>query len=213
LRAGISGVQPKVLVLERQETGYHEDPETLTRIIKKCLVTNSRFGVINESPFVAVHCEGRPAFLFRCFTFPINAKLFVMRRFDRDDQSTPIGFEDMAVLMGLGLSAHQKYSKSYAATLSVCSSARLKHLRTSLDQLFDSAVSELYCRNGDAHLKTSDCLFRAYATRCTPGAGLRHRQQFTAYIPKKMFYFFDLRATSYRVCLAARTAGVCAIIL
>lgn len=42
-----------------------------------------------------------------------NAKLFVMRRFDRDGQLNPIGFEDMAALMGL--SAQQKYSKSYGA--------------------------------------------------------------------------------------------------
>jgi len=35
-----------------------------------------------------------------------NAKLFVMRRFDRDEQLNPIGFEDMASLMGL--SADQK---------------------------------------------------------------------------------------------------------
>ncbi|MCY1563461.1 hypothetical protein D9M68_1010680 [compost metagenome] len=30
-----------------------------------------------------------------------NTRLFVMRRFDRDEQLDPIGFEDMAALMGL----------------------------------------------------------------------------------------------------------------
>ena len=38
-----------------------------------------------------------------------NAELFVMRRFDRDEQLNPFGFEDMAVLMGLA--TEQKYSK------------------------------------------------------------------------------------------------------
>ncbi|KWS90201.1 hypothetical protein AL050_19955 [Pseudomonas syringae pv. daphniphylli] len=47
------------------------------------------------------------------FCLSDNSRLFVMRRFDRDDQLNPIGFEDMAVLMGLP--AEKKYSKSYFA--------------------------------------------------------------------------------------------------
>lgn len=42
-----------------------------------------------------------------------NSKLFVMRRFDQDEQLNSIGFGDMAALMGLP--AGQKYSKSYLA--------------------------------------------------------------------------------------------------
>ena len=37
-----------------------------------------------------------------------------MRRFDRDEQLNPIGFGEMAALMGLA--AEQKYSKSYSAS-------------------------------------------------------------------------------------------------
>tara|TARA_R110000868_G_scaffold69108_1_gene203840 strand:- start:754 stop:996 length:243 start_codon:yes stop_codon:yes gene_type:complete len=58
-----------------------------------------------------------------------------MRRFDRDEQLNPIGFEDMAALMGLA--AEQKYSKSYSA---IAKAIRLycpsEHVQGSLAQLF-----------------------------------------------------------------------------
>jgi len=74
-----------------------------------------------------------------------------MRRFDRDSQLNALGFEDMAALMGL--SAPQKYSKSYAA---IAKAIRLycppEHVRTSLQQLFDSFALSCIVGNGDGHV-------------------------------------------------------------
>lgn len=87
-----------------------------------------------------------------------NAKLFVMRRFDRDEQLDPIGFEDMAALMGLA--AEQKYTKSYSA---IAKAIRLfcppTAVQSSLAQLF--AIVSLSCivGNGDAHLKNFGLLY------------------------------------------------------
>lgn len=87
-----------------------------------------------------------------------NHKLFVMRRFDRDEQLNPLGFEDMTSLMGL--SAEQKYTKSYAAIAKAvrvfCSA---ENQRSSLDQLFDSVALSCIVGNGDAHLKNFGVLY------------------------------------------------------
>ncbi len=58
-----------------------------------------------------------------------------MRRFDRDEQLNPIGFEDVAALMGLA--AEQKYSKSYSAIAkAIRLSCPSEHVQGSLAQLF-----------------------------------------------------------------------------
>jgi serine/threonine-protein kinase HipA len=112
-----------------------------------------------------------------------NAKLFVMRRFDRDDLLNPIGFEDMAVLMGL--SASQKYSKSYAA---IAKAIRVfcptENRRSSLDQLFDSVALSCIVGNGDAHLKNFGLLYSNPTRRDARLAPAYDIVNTTAYIPE-----------------------------
>lgn len=112
-----------------------------------------------------------------------NARLFVMRRFDRDEQLNPIGFEDMAALMGL--SADQKYSKSYAA---IAKAIRLfcpaQHHRSSLDQLFDSVALSCIVGNGDAHLKNFGLLYSDPTQRDARLAPAYDIVNTTAYIPE-----------------------------
>lgn len=105
-----------------------------------------------------------------------NARLFVMRRFDRDADLNPLGFEDMTALMGL--SAEQKYSKSYSA---IAKAIRLffppEHVQSSLAQLFSIVALSCIVGNGDAHLKNFGLLYsNRNAARRTPRAGLRYRQ-------------------------------------
>lgn len=112
-----------------------------------------------------------------------NAKLFVMRRFDRDARLDPIGFEDMASLMGL--SAHQKYSKSYAA---IAKAVRIfcpvENVRASLDQLYDSVALSCIIGNGDAHLKNYGLLYSEPTQRDARLAPAYDIVNTTAYIPE-----------------------------
>ena len=58
-----------------------------------------------------------------------------MRRFDRDEQLNPIGFEGIAALMGLA--TEQKCSKSYSASAKAIRMYRPpEHVQGSLAQLF-----------------------------------------------------------------------------
>lgn len=88
-----------------------------------------------------------------------NRQLFVMRCFDRESDQRPIGFEDMAVLMGLG--TEQKYDSSYEkiarAIQLFCAPVNIP---TSLEQFFDIVALSCMVGNGDAHLKNFGLLYR-----------------------------------------------------
>ncbi|MCU1749325.1 type II toxin-antitoxin system HipA family toxin [Pseudomonas sp. 6D_7.1_Bac1] len=181
LRAGISGVQPKVLVPELQETGLPRVTSKTSDLIIKS--GRDKFPGLAINEFLCMSIAKEAGIPVPPFYLSDNAKLFVMRRFDRDDQLNPIGFEDMAALMGL--SADQKYSKSYAA---IAKAIRVfcpaKHLRSSLDQLFDSVALSCIVGNGDAHLKNFGLLYSEPTQRDARLAPAYDIVNTTAYIPE-----------------------------
>lgn len=180
LRAGISGVQPKVLVPEQQGAELRRATSKTSDLIIKSGRDEFPGLAINE--FLCMSIAKEAGIPVPPFYLSDNAKLFVMRRFDRDDQLNPIGFEDMAALMGL--SADQKYSKSYAA---IAKAIRLfcpvSNQRTSLDQLFDSVALSCIVGNGDAHLKNFGLLYSEPSPRDARLAPAYDIVNTTAYIP------------------------------
>jgi serine/threonine-protein kinase HipA len=181
LRAGISGVQPKVLVPEK--SAVIEDrftTNTADLIIKSGRAEYPNLA-INE--FLCMSIAKEAGLPVPVFYLSDNMQLLVVRRFDRDDQLNPIGFEDMAALMGL--SAEQKYSKSYGA---IAKAIRLfcgvDHLRSSLDQLFDMVALSCIVGNGDAHLKNFGLLYSYPAQRDARLAPVYDVVNTTAYIPE-----------------------------
>ncbi|GLK91017.1 type II toxin-antitoxin system HipA family toxin [Pseudomonas turukhanskensis] len=156
LRAGISGVQPKVLVPERPDV----DEQKFTSKTSDLIIKSGRdeFPGLAINEFLCMSIAKEAGMPVPEFYLSDNAKLFVMRRFDRDDALNPLGFEDMAVLMGL--SAEKKYSKSYSA---IAKAVRLycppEQINISLRQLFDSVALSCIVGNGDAHLKNFGLLY------------------------------------------------------
>lgn len=156
LRAGISGVQPKVLVPEHQESV----PQRFTSKTSDLIIKSGRdeFPGLAINEFLCMSVAKEVDIAVPEFYLSDNAKLFVMRRFDRDKQLNPIGFEDMAVLMGLA--AEQKYSKSYSA---IAKAIRLfcapEQVQESLAQLFAIVTLSCIVGNGDAHLKNFGLLY------------------------------------------------------
>jgi len=156
LRAGISGVQPKVLVPEQRDSA----PQRFTSKTSDLIIKSGRdeFPGLAINEFICMSVAKEAGIAVPEFYLSENAKLFVMRRFDRDEQLNPVGFEDMAALMGLA--AEDKYSKSYS---SIAKAIRLfcppEQVQGSLAQLF--AIVSLSCivGNGDAHLKNFGLLY------------------------------------------------------
>lgn len=84
--------------------------------------------------------------------YPFNGGLFVLRRFDINDDGSAMGFKDMCSLQALGTAG--KYNGSYervAKTINnFVSGPRLMAAR---EQFFSTLILSVLLRNGDAHLK------------------------------------------------------------
>jgi serine/threonine-protein kinase HipA len=156
LRAGISGVQPKVLVPEWMPT----EPSKATVITQDLIVKSGRkeYPGLAANEFLCMSMAKEAGLVVPEFFLSRDRELFVMRRFDRSTNGTAIGFEDMAVLMGR--SAGQKYTGSYA---DVARAVRIfsspEYVQDSLLALFDSVTLSCIVGNGDAHLKNFGLLY------------------------------------------------------
>jgi len=178
LRAGISGVQPKVLVPEREDARFTS--RTAELIIKS---GRDEFPGLAINEYLCMSVAREAGIPVPEFHLSSNAKLFVMRRFDRDEHLEPLGFEDMAALMGLA--AEQKYSKSYSA---IAKAIRLfcapEHVRSSLAQLFATVSLSCILGNGNAHLKNFGLLYADPAQRDARLAPAYDIVNTTAYLPE-----------------------------
>lgn len=181
LRAGISGVQPKVMVPERPDAGARRFTSNTCELIIKSGRDEFPGLAINE--FLCMSVAREAGIAVPEFYLSDNAKLFVMRRFDRDEQLGCLGFEDMAALMGLG--AEQKYSKSYSA---IAKAVRLfcppEQVPGSLAQLFAMVSLSCIVGNGDAHLKNFGLLYSDPGQRDAWLAPAYDIVNTTAYIPQ-----------------------------
>lgn len=180
LRAGISGVQPKVLVPERPDG----DAQRFTSKTSDLIIKSGRdeFPGLAINEFICMSVAREAGITVPEFYLSDNTQLFIMRRFDRDEALNPLGFEDMAALMGLG--AEQKYSKSYSA---IAKAIRLfcppERVSGSLAQLFATVSLSCIVGNGDAHLKNFGLLYsdpRQRDARLAPAYDIVNT---TAYIP------------------------------
>jgi len=177
LRAGISGVQPKVLVPESGEPRFTS--RTAELIIKS---GRDDFPGLAINEYLCMSVAREAGIPVPEFHLSRNGKLFVMRRFDRDQHLEALGFEDMAALMGLP--AEQKYSKSYSA---IAKAIRLfcapEYVRPSLAQLFATVSLSCILGNGDAHLKNFGLLYSDPSQRDARLAPAYDIVNTTAYIP------------------------------
>lgn len=180
LRSGVSGVQPKVLVPERA-TGDTAKATLLTGD----LIVKSGQGeypglAINE--FVCMSIARAAGIPVPEFFLSERHDLFVMRRFDRDATGKPLGFEDMATLMGLGTA--QKYQGSYERlTRVIANNCLAEQVRPALAQLFDMVALSVIVGNGDAHLKNFGLLYTHPASDDVRMAPAYDIVNTTAYLP------------------------------
>lgn len=156
LRSGVSGVQPKLLVPEQSGAIFGKALLPTRELIVKTEGAHFPGLAINEYLCMSIAREaGIPVPEFHLSE---DGKRFVMRRFDRTQAGEPIGFEDIAVLVGLNAKA--KYSLSYEQVAQVlnlyCS---VEHRPAALAQLFDQVALSVLVGNGDAHLKNFGVIY------------------------------------------------------
>lgn len=161
MRAPLSGVQPKVLVPEAVHADPMAAPTPKAAALTPDLIVKSGLAdfpglAINEFVCMSIaRAAGMPG---PDFYLSDDRQIFVIRRFDRDAQGAPLGFEDMAVLCGRG--ADQKYTGSYEMLAKLVRMfAAEDHVEPSLRALFDIVALSCIVGNGDAHLKNFGMLY------------------------------------------------------
>lgn len=154
--SGISGVQPKVLLpdadsvrLDSRATVVHAD-----LIVK---ASGSEFPHLTENEFLCMSAARRAGLAVPDFDLSEDGGLFVCKRFDLGLRQ-PLGFEDMAVLMGKP--SRGKYEGSYegiarAIRLFCADADPLAQLR----RFFEYVTCLVMMRNGDGHLKNFGLLY------------------------------------------------------
>lgn len=156
-RTGISGVQPKLLLPVHEEAvAPHRGTLAMPEVIVKTGSPEYPGLPINE--YVCMSIARQAGLAVPAFHLSADRQRFVMRRFDRCEDGTALGFEDMAALLGLG--AEQKYEGSYARVAKLirlyCAPA---YRADSLARYFDQVALSCMVGNGDAHLKNFGLLY------------------------------------------------------
>jgi len=160
MRTALSGVQPKVLVPEAQDSATLQPAmkgtaRTADFIVKSGL---SEYPGLAINEFICMTAAAQAGIQVPEFYLSDDRSLFVMRRFDRDAQGAALGFEDMAVLAAKGAAA--KYTGRYEDIVrTVRSFVSTEHLLAGLQQLFDTVALSCIVGNGDAHLKNFGLLY------------------------------------------------------
>jgi len=157
--SGISGVQPKVLVPDLDKlTGNRKTMLSSDLIVKSGA---DEYAHLAQNEFLCLEAARLSGLDTPPFWLSENGDLSVMERFDLTEDGR-LGFEDMAVLLGLNKDPHDnyKYSQSYE-TLAAVIGQVCRHgdpLRE-LERFFSSVCLSVMVRNGDAHLKNFGVIY------------------------------------------------------
>ncbi len=157
--SGISGVQPKVLVPDLDKLKGNRKTMLSSDLIVKSGA--DEYAHLAQNEFLCLEAARLCGLETPRFWLSDSGDLFVMERFDLTP-SGRLGFEDMAVLLGLNKDPHDnyKYSQSYetlaAVIREVCGQGDV--LRE-LERFFSMICLSVMVRNGDAHLKNFGVLY------------------------------------------------------
>lgn len=206
LRAGISGVQPKVLVpCDMQSTEPRATARTEDLIVKS---GRQEYPGLAANEFLCMTIAKEAGMPVPEFYLSENKELFVMKRFDRGPDAEAIGFEDFAAIAGLASS--KKYERSYgfiAKNIELFVSPQ--NIRSSLSQLFDIVALSCLLGNGDAHLKNFGVLYTDPSKEDCRLAPAYDIVNTTSYIPEDVLAL-DLKGhkTFFSACEGLRQFGM-----
>jgi serine/threonine-protein kinase HipA len=150
--AGISGVQPKIMVPTRAAMPIPD-------LIVKTAGREFPHLAINEYMCLSVAKEA--GFDAPVFDLSDDGTILVLERFDLDAEGRRLGFEDIAALMGRRVNdrlSNRKYEGSYEAVAEVITLFS-SNAGADLKRFFEQVALSVMLRNGDAHLKNFGMLY------------------------------------------------------
>jgi len=152
IKSGISGVQPKLLLKAHNKTTMKFE-----HYIVKSWEDDYPNLALNE--YFCMRAIKNANLPTPEFYITDDLKMFIMKRFDIDEDNSYLGFEDMCVLTARD--TEQKYDGSYEEITRVIKDIIAPQKRKeSLLILFKAIIMNHFLRNGDGHLKNYGILYK-----------------------------------------------------
>jgi len=149
--AGISGIQPKIMVPDRITVPVP------TLIVK---MAAERYPGLSANEFMCLSAAQAAGIQVASFDLSEDSSLLVIERFDIAPDGSRLGFEDAASLMGQrvrDMLSDRKYHGSYER---IASALKLINLPDAeLARFFEQVAFMVMIRNGDGHLKNFGVLY------------------------------------------------------
>ncbi len=151
IRSGVSGVQPKVL-LDATDRGTLSSSGYIVK------TWGAEYPQLAANEYFCMTAAKTAGLCVPEFHIAENGGIFVMKRFDKNDDGRSLGFEDMCSLQALG--TEQKYRSTYERIAkSLKSFVSGECLPVARQQFFATMVLSSMVKNGDAHLKNFGVLY------------------------------------------------------
>ncbi len=151
IRSGVSGVQPKLLL-----TAHNKTTMTFEHYIVKSWERSYPQLALNE--YFCMRAIKNAALPTPEFYISDDLSMFIMKRFDVQEDDFYLGFEDMCVLTARA--TDEKYNGSYEEIVRVIKDIiSPTKKKESLKIFFTALVMNHLLRNGDAHLKNYGVLY------------------------------------------------------
>lgn len=151
IRSGVSGVQPKLLLRAQNKTTM-----AFEHYIVKSWESSYPELALNE--YFCMRAIKNAKLPTPDFYISEDHSLFVIKRFDVQDDNSYLGFEDMCVLTARG--TDEKYNGSYEEIVRVIKDiVNPTKRKESLKIFFTALVMNHLLRNGDGHLKNYAILY------------------------------------------------------
>jgi serine/threonine-protein kinase HipA len=149
--AGISGIQPKIMV-----------PDRITQPVPTLIVKMAavRYPGLSANEFMCLSAARAAGIQVAPFDLSEDGSLLVIERFDLAPDGARLGFEDAASLMGQrvrDMLSDRKYHGSYERVASVLKLINLPD--ADLARFFEQVACMVMVRNGDGHLKNFGVLY------------------------------------------------------
>ena len=159
--AGISGIQPKIMVPDRATLPVP------TLIVK---MAAERYPGLSANEFMCLSAAREAGIKVAPFDLSEDGSLLVIDRFDMASDGSRLGFEDAASLMGQRVRdtlSDRKYHGSYERIATVLKLINLPDAE--LARFFEQVAFTVMVRNGDGHLKNFGVLYSGvYDVRLAP---------------------------------------------
>ncbi|WP_036840794.1 type II toxin-antitoxin system HipA family toxin [Polaromonas sp. CF318] len=149
--AGISGIQPKIMVPDRATVPVP------TLIVK---MAAERYPGLSANEFMCLSAAREAGIHVAPFDLSADGSLLVIERFDIAPDASRLGFEDAASLMGQRVRdtlSDRKYHGSYERVVAALKLINLPDAE--LARFYEQVAFTAMVRNGDGHLKNFGVLY------------------------------------------------------